>query len=428
MEKKSRKFSLGQRVLFEEKEYEICQIDLICDDDANIYALAKLDAEHKISVHWEECIRNGDMITNNKHISIWVKEKDITAVENSKESLLEEARRRYPKGTKYYPAHLSGDGNSICTVGDPDNFILLAGDILESLGNKEKNGHSYTERIYYNGKWAKIVTPVVEEEPAAKPEIGRYITINDSCREEVFITKVMGYYGERQLNDSPILMLTRKDYDSKNKTAYTQENRTWRYSTEDEIDHLDACIRADRYVVPDEHPDNPDFELMPEGFYPLDELITTTEFKTGEWYKYKIYSSEKWVYILVDLVKQVDTCKEVYYTQKIVDGKLVHESSSIMGTALDERLIEVDPSEIHLIISHNQYPLTTNETHSSWLNAQEEYHRQQYRYNLVMNEREILIKQTEKTKFPTLKRKREKKLVNTIVNIPTVVERIKRNK
>lgn len=138
MEKKSRKFSLGQRVLFEEKEYEICQIDLICDDDANIYALAKLDAEHKISVHWEECIRNGDMITNNKHISIWVKEKDITAVENSKESLLEEARRRYPKGTKYYPAHLSGDGNSICTVGDPDNFILLAGDILESLGNKEK--------------------------------------------------------------------------------------------------------------------------------------------------------------------------------------------------------------------------------------------------------------------------------------------------
>jgi hypothetical protein len=205
---------------------------------------------------------------------------------------------------------------------------------------------------------------VVEKTPKPKSLVGRYV--------KVLNARFRKHYG---IKNGDYLLFDKV------------ENGTYEYWGEYNVKH---------YHGTDVHKD-PDFELMPEGFHPIDALIDTptnihTELKVNTWYKYKRYSSEKWVYILVDHVKQVDTCKEVYYTQKIVDGKLVHESSSIMGTALDERLIEVDASEIHLIISHNQYPLTPKETHSSWLNAQEEYHRQQYRYNLVMNERESLIR------------------------------------
>jgi hypothetical protein len=161
------------------------------------------------------------------------------------EELLKEARRRYPKGTVYIPAHMPGSGEK-CIAGDPDDFYIYNDDdIIESHGNKEKNGHIYSEYIYDNGRWAEIV------ELVDKPEIGRYITITDTASsKKVYVTKVMGYYGEKWLNDSPVLLLTETNYYRENKTLYTDDNRTWRYSTEAESDHLDACIAAEEYVDP----------------------------------------------------------------------------------------------------------------------------------------------------------------------------------
>jgi len=100
-----------------------------------------------------------------------------------------------------------------------------------------------------------------------KPQISRYITITDSSSEDVFITKVLGFdeYEECRLRNSPVLGFKKRAYYKRNDTLYTTDYRTWRYSTEDEIEHLDACIKADKYV-----------DVKP---------AIPTELKVGQWVK-----------------------------------------------------------------------------------------------------------------------------------------------
>lgn len=75
------------------------------------------------------------------------------------EILLNEARERYPPGTKYIAAHTE---DQICYVSDISSFRIISGYIIESTGNSDKNGHSYSEVLYSEGKgWAKIVEPLV---------------------------------------------------------------------------------------------------------------------------------------------------------------------------------------------------------------------------------------------------------------------------
>jgi len=70
--------------------------------------------------------------------------------------LLEEARRRYPAGTKYFPVHLGPARDRICTVYDPERFYLTDSAIQESSGDMTKNGHDFSEIIYYKEQWAVI--------------------------------------------------------------------------------------------------------------------------------------------------------------------------------------------------------------------------------------------------------------------------------
>jgi len=76
------------------------------------------------------------------------------------ESLLEEAKRRYPVGTKYHIAHLSADGKTTAIVRNPNAFFLHDGNVYESHGNYGANGHSYSEILYHrnNEKWAEIIS------------------------------------------------------------------------------------------------------------------------------------------------------------------------------------------------------------------------------------------------------------------------------
>jgi len=80
--------------------------------------------------------------------------------EHKTESLLEEAKRRYPVGTKYHIAHLSADGKTTAIVRNPNAFFLHDGNVYESHGNYGANGHSYDEILYHrnNEKWAEIIS------------------------------------------------------------------------------------------------------------------------------------------------------------------------------------------------------------------------------------------------------------------------------
>ena len=84
------------------------------------------------------------------------------------ESLLKEAKRRYPVGTRYIPAHLinADHGSSaICTITIEDKFSVDNNGVDISSGNIPKNGHNCSENLYrYAGnRWAKIVGVKVED-------------------------------------------------------------------------------------------------------------------------------------------------------------------------------------------------------------------------------------------------------------------------
>ena len=74
-----------------------------------------------------------------------------------------EAKKRYPVGTKFHPAHLPST-ISHCVVEESDIFQINSdGNILLSNGNQEKNGHVFSEIVRADGIWAKIVKPEVSE-------------------------------------------------------------------------------------------------------------------------------------------------------------------------------------------------------------------------------------------------------------------------
>lgn len=79
-------------------------------------------------------------------------------------TILKEGMKRFPKGTKYIPAHLD---SSICTVGDPKSFRFMEGtfNLIESMSDYTKNGHTMIELLYYDkeNRWAKPV--VIEQKP-----------------------------------------------------------------------------------------------------------------------------------------------------------------------------------------------------------------------------------------------------------------------
>jgi len=80
----------------------------------------------------------------------------------SDRELLEEAERRYPVGCKFIIAHASNfsDGKTLTVTRLPGEKFKWSGSnfILLSNSNTAKNGHSYNEACYYDGKWAEIIS------------------------------------------------------------------------------------------------------------------------------------------------------------------------------------------------------------------------------------------------------------------------------
>lgn len=130
---------------------------------------------------------------------------------NEKDDLLEEAKRRYPIGTKFIPAHVPEAKNHICEVYDY-NTIEIHGNCVDLYSSDDRNGHSFTGRICHNGKWAEIVS---KPEPLSAFKVGQVVdtipgvenseaynhTIDDSInsiqRKECTITSIAyqdGYF------------------------------------------------------------------------------------------------------------------------------------------------------------------------------------------------------------------------------------------
>lgn len=117
-------------------------------------------------------------------------------VKSKKESpnldLLEEAKRRYPVGTKFYPAHLSGEieEDVYCIITDDTEFKFIGDSIYATVnGNtyfsadQTKYGNtSYNRCLYNNKKWAEIVSSTeskldVQGTPRSQFKIGDKVRV-----------------------------------------------------------------------------------------------------------------------------------------------------------------------------------------------------------------------------------------------------------
>lgn len=84
------------------------------------------------------------------------------------EQLIEEAKRRYPVGTKFSPAHVARHDVSYCIITKDSTFDYQSGYITAKAGlDSHKNGTPqkpteygttwYNRIVYYNEKWADII-------------------------------------------------------------------------------------------------------------------------------------------------------------------------------------------------------------------------------------------------------------------------------
>lgn len=90
-----------------------------------------------------------------------------------KDALVREAKKRYPIGTKFYPAHTDEDGknnNDICIVTNADfgvnsDTVWAKTDDGRQYDSSPKYGNtSFNRNVYHQGRWARIASafPKVE--------------------------------------------------------------------------------------------------------------------------------------------------------------------------------------------------------------------------------------------------------------------------
>ena len=101
------------------------------------------------------------------------------------EELLEEAKRRYPVGTVFVPAHVKGGR---CTITNDmfviqkvcKNFYIVAltdeKHYFDDSNNPKYGNNNYDRNVYHNGKWAEIVSSSDSKEPVDDEE-----TICETC-------------------------------------------------------------------------------------------------------------------------------------------------------------------------------------------------------------------------------------------------------
>lgn len=135
---------------------------------------------------------------------LYTPEEAVKLIEGmSDEELIEEAKRRYPVGTKFKTAHLSDDSNEYCIITEDSKIDLLCGHVYATVnGNgyilpcddkSQTYGNTGASRILYykdKQKWAEIIP----EEPQGFKKGDYIVTLsgnfnNTSCAKENYVFK-----------------------------------------------------------------------------------------------------------------------------------------------------------------------------------------------------------------------------------------------
>lgn len=162
-------------------------------------------------------------------------------------SLIEEAKKRYPIGTRFIPAHIP-NSKDYCIVTN-DNFKLNTHGIYSltdngiKFSNDKKYGTTGCNRIiYYEGKWAEIL-PSTKQNPNTDFifEPGG-IYVGEFGYKVIFKTFTGRLYERCQLINCGDM------YTDTDKGCCTFNSVKFRKATEEEKRHLEACIKANKFV------------------------------------------------------------------------------------------------------------------------------------------------------------------------------------
>jgi hypothetical protein len=143
----------------------------------------------------DACIKAGRIISKEQAL----KSKKELLIVDEKSLLIEEAKKRFPVGTKFYPGHLSGLKTEICIVTN-DNFTVdKDGDIYsltddgKNYSNCHKYGNTNCDRVvYYLGNWAEIIPNVKKWDVGTYNSLPFGETIWDINREKGEASSVYG--------------------------------------------------------------------------------------------------------------------------------------------------------------------------------------------------------------------------------------------
>lgn len=237
--------------------------------------------------------------------------------EMTKEELLEEAKRRYPIGTKFRFAHLNHskeygiitNSNFQFTTrqGCEIGIVVLTdeGNYWAESSNKRYGTGRYDRIVYKDGKWAEIVQDTLKVEDLVEGEIYycSYLNKDDPQASYVFKYKCKSNKNNRNPHwIDTFEQITKGGYFETNGSFANKDYTNYlRLATQEEKDWLNYCIKVNKFV-------------------PKDEALKSKEmkFEKGKWYK-----SPEWDKFYIKVDKFVGD--KVYTKEKISNNKYVVE-------------------------------------------------------------------------------------------------------
>lgn len=173
--KKQEEFKVGDWVVFDVEKAKRTDNYTDCWNKSYVLQISTID-DNSLTFSREEMKRVGytaitPSCSNNRDFFRKAESHEIPKVKVDKEGLLEEAKRRYPIGTKFKLPHLTG---KYCTVKSHDLYDLTfsnrsTGNIAKELAINlliKENEDCLGGMVYLDGKWAEIISIPNHEEEA----------------------------------------------------------------------------------------------------------------------------------------------------------------------------------------------------------------------------------------------------------------------
>lgn len=257
-------------------------------------------------------------VTGGSKLGNWSYFTDLELVESeskklSKEDeLLEYAKKHYPIGTQYIPAHVSTGLNEVINT----NYRFDSPHILVDSKHIERQ---MVECIYENGKWAEIITkPIIKEEEIPKILKGRYIEALVDYPVGGMVKKgEIGVYINEVMADFP----SSKRYSCSNLYDYIKEGKL--------------------KLLPEDY--KPKIETVDKQFYDSRGRILKV-FIPGKWYK-RTDNNDVQKLQHNTITKSYDDTyhyNSLVFDQKLKNGIIINEISTISNSDIDILLEEIN--------------------------------------------------------------------------------------